>query len=160
MGKHTVSDLYQMQSPPLSAKVQMTERRIREWVEYYGIDGSVVSFSGGKDSTLLLHIARKMFPDIPAVFLDTGVEYPEVREFVKRFENGRDTQAENEFPPGDREIRLSIYRERSGWLCIWCKKIYGKAVKTGTGARPGVQQRQNPKPQLYGRPGMHRPQAG
>lgn len=72
MGKHTGSDLYQMQSLPLSAKIQMTERRIREWVEYYGTDGSVVSFSGEKDSTLLLYIARKMFPDIPAVFLDTG----------------------------------------------------------------------------------------
>ena len=69
MGKHTGSDLYQMQSLPLSAKIQMTERRIREWVEYYGTDGSVVSFSGEKDSTLLLYIARKMFPDIPAVFL-------------------------------------------------------------------------------------------
>lgn len=87
MGKHTVSDLYQMQSLPLSAKIQMTERRIREWVDYYGIDGSAVSFSGGKDSTLLLHIVRKMFPDIPAVFSDTSLEYPEIREFVKRFDN-------------------------------------------------------------------------
>lgn len=50
MGKHTVSDLYQMQSLPLSAKIQMTERRIREWVEYYGTDGTAVSFSGGKDN--------------------------------------------------------------------------------------------------------------
>ncbi len=87
MGKHTVSDLYQMQSLPLSAKIQMTERRIREWVEYYGTDGTAVSFSGGKDSTILLHIVRKMYPDIPAVFSDTGLEYNEIREFVKRFEN-------------------------------------------------------------------------
>lgn len=87
MGKYTVSDLYQMQSLPLSAKIQMTERRIREWVECYGTDGSVISFSGGKESILLLHIARKMFPDIPAVFSDTGLEYPEIREFVKRFDN-------------------------------------------------------------------------
>lgn len=87
MGKHTVSDLYQMQSLPLSAKIQMTERRIREWVEYYGIDGVYISFSGGKDSTVLMHIARKMYPGIPAVFSDTGLEYPEIREFVKQFDN-------------------------------------------------------------------------
>lgn len=87
MGKHTIGDLHQMQSLPLSAKIQMTERRVREWVEYYGTDGTVVAFSGGKDSTVLLHIVRKMFPDIPAAFSDTGLEYPEIREFVKQFGN-------------------------------------------------------------------------
>ncbi len=39
-----------------------------------------VSFSGGKDSTVLLHIVKKMYPDVPAVFCDTGLEYPEVRK--------------------------------------------------------------------------------
>ena len=31
-------------------------------------------FSGGKDSTVLLHIARRIFPDIKAVFSDTGIQ--------------------------------------------------------------------------------------
>ncbi len=87
MGKHTVGDLYQMQSLPLSAKVQMTERRIREWAEYYGTDGIYLGFSGGKDSTVLLDISRKIFPGIPAVFVDTGLEYEEIRDFVSRQEN-------------------------------------------------------------------------
>lgn len=85
--KHTISDLYQMQSLPLSAKIRMTEYRIRQWVDEYGIDGVYVSFSGGKDSTVLLHIVRKIFPDIKAVFVDTGLEYPEIRQFVSHFEN-------------------------------------------------------------------------
>ncbi len=87
MGKHTVGDLYQMQSLPLSAKVQMTERRIREWAEYYGTDGIYLGYSGGKDSTVLLDISRKIFPGIPAVFVDTGLEYEEIRDFVSRQEN-------------------------------------------------------------------------
>ena len=45
------------------------------------------SVSGGKDSTVLLHIAREIYPDIEAVFVDTGLEYPEIRQFVKTFEN-------------------------------------------------------------------------
>ena len=70
--KHTISDLYQMQSLPLEAKIKMTERRLQDWYEYY--NGQVyVSFSGGKDSTVLLHIARRLFPDIKAVFVDTGL---------------------------------------------------------------------------------------
>lgn len=85
--KHTISDLYQMQSLPLRAKIRMTQLRIRGWVDEYGEDGVYVSFSGGKDSTVLLDIARGMYPNIPAVFVDTGLEYPEIREFVKGFDN-------------------------------------------------------------------------
>jgi 3'-phosphoadenosine 5'-phosphosulfate sulfotransferase (PAPS reductase)/FAD synthetase len=46
-----------------------------------------VSFSGGKDSTVLLHIARQIYPNIPAVFSDTGLEYSAIREFVKTWDN-------------------------------------------------------------------------
>ena len=87
MNKHTIGDLYQMQSLPLSAKIRMTQYRIREWVDYYGDDGVYISFSGGKDSTVLLHIAREMYRNIGAIYVDTGLEYPEVREFVKQHGN-------------------------------------------------------------------------
>lgn len=46
-----------------------------------------VSFSGGKDSTVLLDLVRKIYPDVPAVFADTGLEFPEIREFVRGFDN-------------------------------------------------------------------------
>ena len=87
MAKHTISDLHQMQSMPLSIKVRMTENRIRWWVDEYGEDGVYVSFSGGKDSTVLLDIVRKHYPGVMAVFVDTGLEYPEIRDFVKTFDN-------------------------------------------------------------------------
>lgn len=84
--KHTKSDLKQMQSLPLAAKLRMTERRIMDWYDYW--NGNVyVSFSGGKDSTVLLDICRKLYPDIEALFVDTGLEYPEIRKFVKTFDN-------------------------------------------------------------------------
>lgn len=80
-------DLKYFQAMPLDIKVAMTKTRIREWVREYGIDGVFISFSGGKDSTVLLHIARQMYPNIKAVFVDTGLEYPEIRRFVKTFDN-------------------------------------------------------------------------
>ncbi len=43
-----------------------------------------VSFSGGKDNTVLLDIVRKMYLGIEAVFVNTGLEYPEIVDFVKQ----------------------------------------------------------------------------
>lgn len=85
--KRTKVDLQQKQGLPLSIKLIMTQQRIREWVREYGIDGVYVSFSGGKDSTVLLHIVRQMYPEIEAVFVNTGLEYPEIQKFVKTFDN-------------------------------------------------------------------------
>lgn len=83
----TREELKMLQALPLDIKIRKTQQRIREWVEYYGEDGVYVSFSGGKDSTVLLDIVRKMYPGIEAVFVNTGLEYPEIVDFVKRFDN-------------------------------------------------------------------------
>ena len=87
--KHTMDELRQWQALPLSVKIRMSQERIRMWVREYGESGVYVSFSGGKDSTVLLDIVRNRmgYKDIPAVFVDTGLEYPEIREFVKTFDN-------------------------------------------------------------------------
>ena len=83
---HSKEQLEEMQLLPLHRKIQITTARIIEWYQHY--NGMVyVAFSGGKDSTVLLDIARRIYPDIPAVFSDTGLEFPEVRDFVKSLPN-------------------------------------------------------------------------
>jgi len=70
----------------LDMKMGLTLRRIEEWYNHHG--GRVhVAFSGGKDSTVLLHLVRSKFPEVPAVFVSTGLEYPEILDFVKTIEN-------------------------------------------------------------------------
>ena len=83
---HTIQELRQKQSMPLPAKIIMTENRIKQWYDHWR-GQVVISFSGGKDSTVLLHIARRLYPNIKAVFVDTGLEYPEVRELVHTWDN-------------------------------------------------------------------------
>ena len=84
--KHNIGELYQMQSLPLNAKITMTITRIRGWLDAWD-DNCYISFSGGKDSTVLVDIIynRMGRTDIPLVFVDTGLEYPEIREFVKSY---------------------------------------------------------------------------
>ena len=83
---HDAERLAELQALPLERKIQITQTRIIEWYQRY--NGKVcVSFSGGKDSTVLLHIARQIYPDIPAVFSNTGLEYPEIQRFAKSVDN-------------------------------------------------------------------------
>ena len=43
-----------------------------------------MSFSGGKDSTVLAKLVRDMYPDVPIVFSNTGLEYPEIQSFARK----------------------------------------------------------------------------
>ena len=84
--KHTRQDLKIMQGWSLERKIRVTQTRNMEW--YMRHDGQVfISFSGGKDSTVLLDLARRVYPDIPSVYVYTGVEYPQLRGFVKKKDN-------------------------------------------------------------------------
>lgn len=85
----TNNELVMLQSLPLEIKVMKTEQRIKEWVEHWGLDGVYVSYSGGKDSEVLVDICRKLYPNIKIVFVNTGVELPgTVRQVTKRKKEG------------------------------------------------------------------------
>lgn len=75
------------QSLPLAVKEAMTRSRIEKFITEYGLDGVYISFSGGKDSTVLMDIARQVDARIPAVFVDTWMEYPQIRSFVSKYDN-------------------------------------------------------------------------
>jgi len=75
-----------MQRLPLAIKIKKSELRIREWYEHWQGDG-YVAFSGGLDSTVLLHLVRSLYPEVQAVYNHTGLEYPENVEQVERFDN-------------------------------------------------------------------------
>lgn len=119
---HEAHDLKQMQMLPLESKIRMSQKRIREWYEHW--DGEVyVSFSGGKDSTVLLHLVRSIYPDVPAVFSDTGLEYPEIRNHVKTFDNVvwlkpemnfRDVVMNHGYPIISKEVANTVRMARPG----------------------------------------------
>ena len=118
--KHTKNELAQMQSLPLNIKIQMTKRRIREWYEFW--DGQVyVSFSGGKDSTVLLHMVRELYPDVEAVFVNTGLEYPEIQKFVKTFDNVTILRPEMRFDEVIKKYGYPMIGKEVS-QCIWYAK--------------------------------------
>lgn len=124
--KHTGSDLAQMQSLPLRIKITMTERRVFDWYEHWNGD-VCLSFSGGKDSTVLKHIIDNMGLNIPSVFADTGLEYPEIRKFAMSQPNVTAMRPEMMFPDVikkygypvvSKEIsnKIEIYKKGTPWV--------------------------------------------
>jgi 3'-phosphoadenosine 5'-phosphosulfate sulfotransferase (PAPS reductase)/FAD synthetase len=82
----TPQQLIQKQSLSLEEKIDSSLAVIQEWYEHW--NGKVyVSFSGGKDSTVLLNLVRSIYPEVVGVFLNLGLEYPEVKNYIKTIKN-------------------------------------------------------------------------
>lgn len=135
----TKDDLRAFQRYPLEIKIEKTKLRIREWVNFHGTSGVYVSFSGGKDSTVLLHLVRSMYPSVEAVFIDTGLEYPEIRAFAKTFDNVKIVHPKMRFdevitkygyPMISKEVAQAIHEGRRslalGSNSVKLQKIQGK----------------------------------
>lgn len=84
-GKYNINLLESLKDKveiPLEEKLRLTDAVIETNLRKFR-DDCVVSWSGGKDSTLVLWFVREIWPDIKVVFNDTGVEYPETIQFIK-----------------------------------------------------------------------------
>lgn len=86
----TLEILRERQAWPLEAKIDHTVGAIDAFLAYCREHerNPYVSFSGGLNSTVLLHLARRVFgQDIKGVFCSTGNEFPEIVRFVRHTPN-------------------------------------------------------------------------
>lgn len=117
-------------------KIHFSKERIIQWYNHY--EGNVyVAFSGGKDSTVLLNLVRDIYPKVPAVFVDTGLEYPEIKNFVKTIENVEILRPKIPFnkiiekygyPLISKEIAYKIHQYRQSKSDYWKKCLRGDSL--------------------------------
>ena len=139
----------------LGDKVFLSREKIEQWYDAW--DGKCyVSFSGGKDSTVLAYLAaqelsRYRTPIYPLtlVFVNTGLEYPEIQHFVndyaawlqKQFPridvqlarlrpklNIRKVIAKYGYSIVSKEVAGSVYEARKNPNCVRAKKLRGELL--------------------------------
>jgi phosphoadenosine phosphosulfate reductase len=96
---------------PFADKLIESKEAISKHLEEFE-DKCAVAFSGGKDSEVVLRLCLQQKPDIPVVFNNTGVEYPETVNFVAQFAKLLDLNL------------IVTHPEKSFWDCV---KQYGFA---------------------------------
>ena len=123
--KHTKGDLQQMQSLPLEAKIIMTQRRIREWYDYW--EGQVyISFSGGKDSSVMIQLAarkaRELNKKFSVLYIDLEAQYKATIEHIEELRTEISDVCENFYwcaLPLSLRNAVSVIQPK--WIC-WDKK--------------------------------------
>ena len=63
-------------STTTAALLTRIEEHLERWQGY-------VAFSGGKDSLVVLDLARRVEPQVPVVFFDSGLEYPQTYPYLE-----------------------------------------------------------------------------
>lgn len=78
--------LKERQAMPLDQKIALSMERIVEFGEAF--EWNVASsYSGGIDSEVMCDIIEKVYPGLPRVYCNTGLEYPEINRQVKQHKN-------------------------------------------------------------------------
>lgn len=121
-----LQELRERQSWTLEQKIDHSLGTIEAFVSRMGgVDKVYVAFSGGKDSTVLFDLCRRLYPDILAVFCNTGNEYPDIIRFVRRKQaegvniwiirpkmTPREVWAKYGFPLVGKEAALKVHKVR------------------------------------------------
>ena len=85
--------------------VAKTSKVIEEWLEK--CQSPCVAFSGGKDSTVLLHLVRNIKNDVTAMFSDDEYHLPETIDLINNTDN---------------LIKIASHVQHTDWFWSWEKK--------------------------------------
>jgi 3'-phosphoadenosine 5'-phosphosulfate sulfotransferase (PAPS reductase)/FAD synthetase len=136
-------ELAQMQSLPLDMKIRKTVARLSEFYDYYNGD-IAVSVSGGIDSRVLFDIARKAYPNIPAVFSNTGVEFKAIVNFVKTLDGVDVVRPEHSFNWVTKNYGWPVVSKKISRFISDCQNPTERNVNVRQLRLTGISQKTNP----------------
>jgi len=72
--------IYQLWQLPLNDKIKYSNNLLRKYLKNF--NKPVICWSGGRDSTVALHMIRQAIIDIPVIYVNSGVDFPETVQFI------------------------------------------------------------------------------
>lgn len=75
------------QALPLKEKIEKSKKLIKAYYKAHEGGGINVAYSGGKDSSVVLHLTRSLFPEVVGVFCNTTNEKKEVLAYATTTDN-------------------------------------------------------------------------
>jgi phosphoadenosine phosphosulfate reductase len=123
---------------------------IRWAVDRFG-DGLVIGSSFGKDSLVIMDLARQLRPDIPVLFLETGYHFPETLEFRDQLRseakmNIVDVRPDLSVPAQDAEFGRDLFARAPDQCCEMRKVAPLRRALVGRRAwMTGVRRSQHPQ---------------
>ena len=80
-------ELKKYQNLPLEDKIKLSQEIIKEFYENIDSDKVYIASSFGKDSIVLVDLVRNLYPNIPIIYINTGVEHPSILNLSKEYSN-------------------------------------------------------------------------
>ena len=115
--------LVKANQPHLVARKARAEHELRQALASNDLPVTV-SFSGGKDSLVVLDLVQSLTDDITAIFIDTGLEHPFTREYVERFVTERNVKLLKAHAGSAFDQNLPVFGPPARdfrWCCKVCK---------------------------------------
>lgn len=103
--------LISLRSMNLESKIIQTKYLIKQTINEFGLEHVYISYSGGKDSTVLSHIAKQLYPDILHIFANTTNEYPETLQHIRWEKEENNTNL------------ITVIPKDSLWKCLDFKRV-------------------------------------
>ncbi len=105
---------------------------VQQYKDKYAVEDMMVSFSGGKDSTVTSHVVNKALGTnkVLHVFGDTTLEFPYTLEYKKRFNKNEESQGVRVLTAKNREKNFEVLCDVVGppsRVMRWCCTVF----KTG-----------------------------
>lgn len=137
---------------------------IKKVSEEYSDRFKVISYSGGKDSSVVAILVRKALGNVPLFFSDTTLEFPETYEYIKNFaekygfelitdEDGNFYSSEKDFFELCKELGPPSMQYR--WCCTVFKKEpvneFNKTLNEGSLTFDGIRKSESSSRKDYSR---------
>ena len=118
-----LTELHELWRLPLSRKIDLSLKCIEATINAF--ERPALAWSGGKDSTVLLHLVMQFNDRIPIIFVDTGVLFPETVSFVRSLSHELDLNIHCVKPIPEEDFWKTT--DKYGW------PIMGKSIAQSVG---------------------------